>query len=193
MTLEEVKKLKRGDEIFIRAKFVRVFDDGDVLFTHTNTNGDEEVVKTEEYTHSGNVILPSEVQPAPKYDPCRRFKKGDKVRVIKERNGRKTPACGAICPGKSYTVSDDEKDGDVMLRTCNWMHDCISWDWLELVTPVEEDEPYSVEESSDYYSVEKEGNELCTFWKDVHPAPREGAEAECKRLNAEYRKEQNNG
>lgn len=70
MNAEELKQLKPGDDIFIRAKFVRVFDDGDVLFTHTNTSGDEEVVKTEEYTHPSNVILPSEAQPAPKYEPA---------------------------------------------------------------------------------------------------------------------------
>lgn len=184
MNAEELKQLKKGNEIFIRAKFVRVFDDGDVLFTHTNTSGDEEVVKTEEYTHSSNVILPSEVQPAPKYEPCRRFKEGDKVRVV-ENKGRK--------PGSSVglaTVKSDEDENKVLITidgSGTWWVDAA---YLELVTPVEELLPYSVGESSDYFSVDKGEEEICTFWKDSHPNAREGAEAECARLNAEYRKEQ---
>ena len=58
------------------------------------------------------------------------------------------------------------------------------------LTPVEELLPYSVEESTDYFSVEKDDAELCLYWKDKHPNPKAAAEAECKRLNEEYRKEE---
>lgn len=72
MNAEELKQLKKGDEIFIRAKFKTILDDGDVTFTRTHTNLDDDVVKAEEYTHPDNIILPPS---APKYDPFRLFKK----------------------------------------------------------------------------------------------------------------------
>jgi hypothetical protein len=69
--------------------------------------------------------------------------------------------------------------------------DVIDPAYLELVTPVEELEPYSIGESTDYFSVEKDDEELSLYWKDKHPNAKEAAEAECARLNAEYRKENN--
>lgn len=118
MNSEELKQLKKGDEIFIRARFVNVLGDGDVMFSHSATNAYDKVVREDSYTHPENVIISP---PAPKR------------------------------------------------------------------------EPYRVEESSDYYSVDKGIKEICVYWKDSHPNPKAAAEAECKRLNEEYRKNQNNG
>jgi hypothetical protein len=62
--------------------------------------------------------------------------------------------------------------------------------YLELVVPVEELEPYSVGESTDYFCVEdKYGTEISCYWKDTHPNPKAGAEDERDRLNSEWRKE----
>ena len=81
MTPEELKQLKEGDEIFIRARYKKTYADGDVCFSISVTSVFGEVAKGEGHTLPGNVILPSELQPAPKYDPCRLFKKGDRVQV----------------------------------------------------------------------------------------------------------------
>lgn len=190
MNAEQLKQLKPGDEIFIRARYKKILDDGDVLFLHTQTDLDDDVVKAEEYTLSENVILPSELQPTPKYDPCRPLKKGDKVKLREEVQGRKTSRfVTGLSLGKIYTVETDEFNhtvdivGEMGLGRYSFVH-------LELVTPVEELEPYRVEESTDYFSVDKGEEELCTYWKYTHPNAKEAAEAECARLNAEHRKEQ---
>lgn len=57
MNAEELKQLKKGDEIFIRARFVNVLGDGDVMFSHSVTNAYDKVVREESFTHPKNVIL----------------------------------------------------------------------------------------------------------------------------------------
>lgn len=120
------------------------------------------------------------------------------MRVV-ERYGRKF---WRAAPETIYTVVEDEylhDDQNVLLRGCVGINDgkpetLSAWNipffHIELVTPVEELEPYSVEESTDYFSVEKDDAELCLYWKDKHPNPKAAAEAECKRLKEEYRKEE---
>ena len=128
-------------------------------------------------------------EPTPKYDPCRKFRNGDRVRVVEERNDRIPPICGRIEPGKVYTVSGNEDGGDVMLEV-EGKYDCISWLWLDLVTPVEELEPYSVVNAHTHWDVtDKDMKTVVTYSKAYHPHAKEAAEAECARLNAEYRKE----
>ena len=133
-------------------------------------------------------------EPSPKYDPCRKFRKGDKVRVVKEINGRIPPLCGDIEAGNVYTVSDNEDGGDVMLEV-NGKYDCIDWYYLELVTPVEERVSFRVGDFpvDGEWSVWKDSlgkTEIISSYKiATHPNAKEAAEAECARLNAEWRKE----
>ena len=136
---------------------------------------------------------------SPKYDPCRKFRKGDIVR-LRAYNGRKPYDYWHKQVIKNYgenldTVLENELDsGNVDIfqdapidELTVRVHSCH----LELVTPGEELEPYSVGESTDYFSVDaKDGNEISCSWKDAHPNAKAGAEAERDRLNAEYRKEQ---
>lgn len=139
-----------------------------------------------------------EITEQPKYDPCRLFKKGDKAtpRIV---NGRK-PVCGidgVAAKINSVELIVESNEGERENGTVDIKFPCgtigqIDPVYLELVTPVEERSPYSVGESSDYFSVDKEDEELCLFWKDKHPHAQEAAEAECARLNAEHGKEQNN-
>lgn len=162
----------------------------------------------ESYTHQGNVILPP---PAPKYDPCRLFKKWDRVRPV-VRYGR-YPDDGALA-NVTYVVVDDEKNGRVSIARhdgkSGYAHTVTAL-YLELVTPVEELEPFSVCQDAEMecfevykceYTEGEEGNEK--VWKIVRTTyfygdnqglrtlaeAKEAAEAECARLNAEYRKEQ---
>lgn len=199
MTLEELKQLKPGDEIFIRARYKNIEDDGDVEFTHTCTNLDDDVVTTTEYTLPDNVILPPS---APKYDPCRRFKKGDKVRVV-ERHGRKVWGYDLET---IYTVAADEyppDDPNGLHRGRVGINDgrpetLYSWNipfyHLELVTPMEELERYVVEPSDVAWFVVDKKHEsgeqnVVMYMCALHPNPKAAAEAECARLNAEHRKE----
>ena len=134
-------------------------------------------------------------EPAPKYDPCRLFKKGDKVRVV-EWNGRKPEA-----EDKLYTVQQNERPGSTMVdigQNATGGSSFYTVCFLELVTPVEEMERYVVEPGDlAYFIVDKkhESGEqnVVMYMFAFHPNAKAAAEAECARLNAEYRKEQNNG
>ena len=131
----------------------------------------------------------------PKHDPCRLFKKGDKVKPA-ERHGRKTPKLNYKA---EYTVTSSEDDyGTVGIECFNGAMSVsvnIPFYWLELVTPVEELEPYRVKDDGGFYYIEKADvlYALCTFNKTSHPNAKAAAEAERDRLNAEWRKEQDNG
>lgn len=201
MNAEELKQLKKGDEIFIRARYKKTYADGDVSFLHSNTNVYDVEIEMESYTHPKNVILPSELQPAPKDDPCRLFKKGDKVQP---RAGRDVYACeweDAVFHKLTgvYELESDEKEGHVTILDKETGIECyVSVFAVELVTPVEELEPYYVKDDGTHYVVGKRPEEpeivyLAEYSKDRHPHAKEAAEAECARLNAEHRKEANNG
>ena len=135
---------------------------------------------------------------APKYDPNREFKKGDKVRVV-ERHGRYQPniPCDELWKGLC-TVAEDEDfcNNLVKVRSEDGREKLSHWWYLELVTPVEELEPYYVKNIIKGYAVCKMGagdlDASCVFWSKYHPNARAAAEAERDRLNAEWRKEQSN-
>lgn len=201
MNTEQLKQLKQGDEIFIRARYKEVTCDGDVLFSHSARNVCDDVVKTYDYTHPKNVILPPS---APKYDPCRRFKKGDKVkrRTVDGRTDQE------ISEGIDLTVIyGEDKYGNVRVQNPNGICIVTKSVFLELVTPVEELEPYTLEEETAYIDDEECGilhiyynynggrDKVRTFYEngpESWDSIKAAAEAERDRLNAEYRKEHNN-
>lgn len=136
-------------------------------------------------------------EPAPKYDPCRLFKAGDIVRII-DWNGR-TPDMLDEKGTREAVVADpeDPRSGCVELLY-NDRYPIVAACFLELITPVEELEPYYVEEECHSWCVRKPEpsgvySTLSWFSKNRHPNAKAAADAECARLNAEYRKEQNNG
>lgn len=134
---------------------------------------------------------------APKYDPCRKFRKGDnaKPRIINGRRNQKLPL------DVIFTVTGDEDEyGAVPVEYMSpgrglQTSTTVMAVWLELVTPVEErvsfrvgDFPVEGEWSVWKNSCEK--TEIISSYKiATHPNAKEAAEAECARLNAEYRKE----
>lgn len=132
----------------------------------------------------------------PKCDPCRLFRKGDKVRVV-ENKGRKQ-----ACFGSLATVKQDEDEDKVLITIDGsgiWWVDAA---YLELVTPVEEQEPYHINEIFDiddgnligYEVAHSDTRESIFYGGETHirsiEKAKEAAEAERDRLNAEYRKEQ---
>ena len=138
----------------------------------------------------------------PKYDPCRPFKKGDKV---KRRTvfGR---TCNAIGSLGVYTVIEDEKEnsGNVIIVDGTNVTYKVKAVFLELVTPVEELEPYYVKDvnvdtgecfETESYEVRKDGVTLAAFFcynprAMTKEQAKAAAEAERDRLNAKSRKEQ---
>lgn len=138
----------------------------------------------------------SRMHEKPKHDPCRRFKKGDKVEYT-PRNGRDFFDMPWVYDA-AVVIEDEDRIGSVVVRfTFNYgkpsVHK-VPWYYLQIVTPVEELEPYYVKDDGTHYVVGKRPIEpeivyLAEFAKHVHPHAKEAAEAECDRLNAEYRKE----
>lgn len=196
LTQEQITNLKPGDPILIHGTYTKTHSDGDIEYEAPYTGPDDKISFSYRSTTPSCVSLPENgiknTEAAPKYDPCRKFRKGDKVRLVSCRGRLPIPfALNAFSMAEILTVEEDEnKEYDVLVNNDSFRQ-MFQACYLELVTPVEELEPYSVGESTDYFSVDdREGEELSIYWKDKHPHAKEAAEAECARLNAEYRKEQ---
>lgn len=128
--------------------------------------------------------------------PTRLFREGDKVRVV-EWNGRHFHdrdhgtelTTGCICE-----VDDDEEATSehgvlvVYEEQVRYIAPCF----LELVTPVEELEPYKLIDSPNTYNIVRDSAMVMTIHKKSHPNAKAAAEAECARLNEEWRKEHTN-
>lgn len=141
--------------------------------------------------------LLSPISEPPKYDPNREFREGDKVRVRKIHG--KLPQCRyngivRVKEGDCCTIHSKEH------RNCYWVtipsgaHYCFDIAYFELVTPIEELEPFRVEENCGVWRVlNKKTNLIASAYNESgHPHAKESAEAERDRLNAEHRKEQGN-
>lgn len=145
-------------------------------------------------------------EPTPKYDPCREFRAGDKV-GLKTNLGRNPydtfDGQEYIPDGTVFTVLRDERAGghvDIFEKDESDAF-TVHFSNLKLVTPVEELEPYSVVRPENYKCVRimkgkrihnaipfDEDECVCLTLEQALAA----AEAERDRLNANYRKAQNN-
>lgn len=114
----------------------------------------------------------------------RLFKKGDVV-TPRIYLGRKDKG---LEMGEKYIVTADEIAGDMVAIKHHFTlrPDIVQTCFLELVTPAEELEPYSIDPANTNVLF-KRGKKFATFEDD------DEAQELCDRLNAEYRKEQNNG
>lgn len=128
----------------------------------------------------------------PKYDPSRPLKKGDRVQV-KRRNGRCNGQNGEYLREAFCTVAEDETINELVRVLHNSTEYRLDPAYLELVTPAEEREPYGVEKYMHGWTVCKNiPGDIVAHFINTHPHAKEAAEAECARLNAEYRKEREN-
>lgn len=202
----EYKDIKVGETYNVRVKVEYKEsdnEDGDIATVPVDKNG-KKLTPDWAYYSPSDASAFSPITPengikntvsAPKYDPCRKFRRGDKVRVVEYR-GRS--GCNVTKPGTVVTVDEDEEDSGWV-----WINEesvsgvavaTINAAYLELVTPVEEREPYFVMELKGAYGVYntrfQPETEACHFYTDMHPHAKEAAQAECDRLNAEHRKEQ---
>lgn len=187
------KNIKVGDIGNLRVTVANIDDDGWFKF---RTN--------EKYISF--ILSPDEVAqaftPLPKYDPHRKFREKDKVRVKREVNGRPVyigeDAWEPLDPSEIWEVVEEKETGWVHLK-----NGCVSADvWhamLELVTTGEELGPYSIVQPENYKCVRvMEGKRIhssipfdedecvCLTLEQALAA----AEAERDRLNARWRKEQ---
>lgn len=195
LTQEQIKNLNPGDPVVVHGEFKAVDADGAVWI---------EVGNCHRWYALSCVSLPSE---QPKHDPCRLFKKGDRIR-FKTWHGFQPEDWenDAELLGKEATVYEDQKPDAFSVHFLfdgedpdeEWHATYLPF--IELVTPVEELEPYLMLENVQSNSIEvrdKRTNKVeATFYfgKDhaytfVQAATR--AEAERDRLNEEWRKEQN--
>jgi hypothetical protein len=206
LTYEQIDNLKEGDTLLLAVILERKITHG---YFKVKTSKDSCVTAS-----TIRLFLPPE---KPKYDPTRLFKEGDKVKPA-ERHGRKTPKLNYKA---EYTVTSSEDDyGTVGVEYFNGdmpVSVSIPFYWLELVTPVEELEPYYIETETFDYEIRNAnddpdiGTSLALHIKIQDPDEGQilrvksyyesyvysrehaiaDAEAECKRLNDEWRKEQN--
>lgn len=173
--------IKKGDKLFLPVTFDSLLDGGQVS-VNTPTG----------YKRFGcfSFIIP---EPEPKYDPCRKFRKGDRVKVVKNKGRRGSHIMDVGT--HAIVVMDEEELEDVNIKCegdsrTNYYIDPA---YLELVTPAEEFVPYSVVDAHTHWDVaDKDMKCVATYSKGHHPNAKAAAEAECKRLNEEYRKERRN-
>lgn len=200
----DLNEIKIGAKIACDAKIAEI--DGDVVYIEFSAHKKFRLGAEMVELFDAQLLSPENgrknTAPAPKYDPCRLFRKGDKVRVV-ERDGRDYidfDPYTSIQKSEIYTVLENEEEvidgGCVGIRIGKGNVEYeIPFYYLELVTPVEELERYVVEPGDvAWFVVDKkhESGEInvVMYMCALHPHAKEAAEAECARLNAEHRKEE---
>lgn len=197
MNAKQAKQLKNGDKILIEVIFDQIDDDGDAVIEYANSVSDCE----RGFISPKHIVVGvSETQPnKPKYDPCRLFKKGDRVRIAKYAGRCYTMFWESFVGDEMYVETSETAYSIPEVETSKGLQP-IDPAYLELVTPVEELEPYSVRESEVMQGFDIVRDKLCVMafpfgakecgWYYNRLAAKEAAEAERDRLNAEHRKEQ---
>ena len=198
LTEEQIKNLKYGDKLSAEVIFISRCLDGDIYTVAKRVSEHkEQIVKV--CLHPDVLSIPidsqsSSIDSQSKYDPYRKFKKGDKVKC-RTVFGRTCNVLGSL---GIYTVIEDEKEisGNVIVVDSTNITYKVKAVFLELVTPVEELEPYYIEETEYEYCVTimvgDRKDSPATYHKRMHPDAKAAAEAECKRLNTEWLKEHEN-
>lgn len=191
MNKEQINELKPGDEVLIRGMFKKIKENGDFQVSYLLTTVHGKLYMYRAAVHPSAVIIKSPT----KHDPTRLLKEGD---IVKPRyvDGRTDIDLSSLHP---YTVTKRE-DAWGNVRVMNENHSITTKAvFLELVTPVEESESYSMELLQDglppdtyhFWAVmDKTGHEVARFWCEQYEEgkAKAAAEAERDRLNAKYRK-----
>ena len=164
----------------------------------------EEIKKGELHEHDFAALSPANgiknTEPAPKYDPCRPFKAGDIVKPCSVK-GRWWDFTWKERHEHIVVTEDEDKDGVMGIKEEDSIYPRLAPAvFFQLVTPVEEREPYSVHEADTIkgFDIMRDGLCVMTFpfgskeagYYHSKIAAKEAAQAERDRLNAEYRKEQ---
>lgn len=197
MKHEEAIKLKPGTPILIKSKIVSVDVTGDIVYETRAHDQEYEVMHARTDCRYVDIQTPEQ-----KLDTCRLFKRGDIVRYV-ERDGRSyvdAPPVGMTC----RVIVGEDSAGIVTVEFKfseneePAVHD-VPFYHLELITPAGEMGPYKVWDTTFSFNVGvKDTKAVFYYGADMSTCPynkeqaKAAAEAECKRLNEEYRKDQNN-
>lgn len=201
MTKEQEKMfVQQGDVVLVQGVVDKAHKSGDLLVRFEQMSGKYSFAWIGE-VHVGKAFA---VSAPPKYDPCRLFQKGDRVR-LRKWSGREPVIYGMnlFQLGEVLTVVEAEnpKEEGLILVSNAESKQSIHACYLELVTPVEEREPYVVRHNAAHAAWSIYGpynlSAVNYFYGERYPyteaTAKAAAEAECDRLNAEYRKEVCNG
>ena len=201
LTKAQIKNLKKGDPLIIHGTFVEMTHLGNLCIKTYKLSSSGSVISTNmEYIHSSAVSLydpryKAIYEPVYKsmYEPCRLFRKGDIV-TPKLVNGRAFSDRLSALAGKKCIVGCNEVLYYVIPIYHNGERYNIDPAYLELVTPVEELEPYKVQDAMNHdgWQIVRDGLPLALYDVQRHPDAKAAAEAECKRLNTEWLKEHEN-
>ena len=198
------EEIKVGNKINIEALVIRKLHSEEQLITCELPTGLQFHIWQRDFEALSPANGIKNTEPAPKYDPCRKFRAGDIVEPCQVK-GRWLSEAWKNSAGVHFTVATDEDEiGTMCVKYTDSVIDrCADAVYFQLVTPVEELEPYSVHESDTINGFDIMRDGLCVMTFPYGPkeagyyrnklAAKEAADAECDRLNAEYRKEQNNG
>ena len=195
------EEIEVGDTLNVKLHVRRIDEYGNLWIDEAAEGGFIKLTFAGAYIAVGSPTLSKGIiTPEPKYDPCRPFKEGDIVTPCSVK-GRWFGTAWKDRSGIRFKVTKDEDEEGVM-----WVKDPDSLSpkdveavFFQLVVPVEKMEPYSVHESEvvNGFDIVREKMCVMTFpygskeagYYRNKLAAKEAAEAECARLNAEYRKE----
>lgn len=190
LTNEQLKNLKEGDPILIHTTFDSLSESGNIRYFSSFATEKGDFITDCRATAPSFVSLPEK-------DPGRLFKKGDIVRVVKYK-GRPFSKFWEPYIGSEMQVVDNETDCEnPSIKTPKgWQP--INAAYLELITPAEEIVPYSVRHNDAHAAYSIYGpyglSAANYFYGERYPYSKHSAEAaayaECDRLNAAYREEQ---
>ena len=150
MTEDEIKGLTMGDKVYVRARVFYIDSKGMECLVQIYGADDkywDRYVKAEDVYRA----LPGKAEGAVKDVACRLFREGDRVRY-RERDGRKI---FRLQDGAIYEVKRDESAfGTVEV----WLYkherfEVYPYSIFELAIPVEELEPYYIEEKDIEFQV----------------------------------------
>ena len=195
MKLEDIKK---GETYNVRVRVARI-DTNRFVCQPLNQDGTPSDFCPNYFNFAeAEAFYPAEngmknTETAPKYNPNRKFKRGDKVQIVREYRGRVPNIIDRqyFYPGKVYTVATSEGGiGGVLIHDDDsHQHAFYFWE-LELVATIEELEPYHVAESWCNFNVEDaKGRIVSSYSKEYHPHAEAKAKDECNSLNAQHGKE----
>lgn len=192
----DTEEIKKGDKVNLTLLVTDIVDfGGEKSITAELPTGRIFMIWQSDFEALSPANGTKNTEPAPKYEPCRKFRKRD---IVEPCKGREVYACEwEDCVFHklegTYEVQADEKEGHVSVIEKETGIECyVSAFALELVTPVEELERYYIEHDSTGYAIlDRQNVGYVAHFKEVqHPHAKEAAEAERDRLNAEHRKEQ---
>lgn len=184
MTEEQINSLKEGDKFAVEYT-VSKHENGKVCIKLAN--GDVFGV----WLHSDNILTQGTlVTPSPT------FEVGDTVKIVPDPLTHtiynKENEFDLCIHGKTVKIAKTvDGKGDVVVDTGAGT-DSLSIHCLKLVKKAVKDK-YIVEEDDLAWCVTDKNWSVCSFNKSNHPDAKAAAEAECARLNAEWRKKEKGG